>query len=70
MNYLKPNCVNNSSRKLSNSYEVERISEIIECPTDIVRHCMLQIGPSLPAIEMYWQMNRDRLLEQFQTVKK
>jgi len=31
---------------------------------------MLQIGPSLPAIDAYWQMNKDRLLEEFQTVKK
>lgn len=52
----------------SNSDEIKRISEIIECPVDIVRHCMMQIGPSLPAIDAYWQMNRDRLLYQFQVI--
>ncbi|MDG1332611.1 MAG: hypothetical protein P8P74_09795 [Crocinitomicaceae bacterium] len=61
--------MNNSPHLLSNSEEIKRISEIIDCPIDIVRYCMLQIGPSLPAIEAYWQMNKDRLLQKFETVK-
>lgn len=54
--------MNNTKLPLSNTDEVKRISEIIECPAEIVRHCILLIGPSIPAIEAYWQMNKDRLL--------
>jgi hypothetical protein len=62
---FKINCVNNSTHLISHSDEVKRISEIIECPIDIVHYCMLQIGPSLPAIDAFWQMNKDRLLREF-----
>jgi hypothetical protein len=31
---------------------------------------MLQIGPSLPAIDAYWQMNKERLLQEFEIAKK
>lgn len=62
--------MNNSTHLISSTEEVKRIAEVIECPVEIVQHCMLQIGPSLPAIDAYWQMNKDRLLQQFEVVKR
>jgi len=55
---------------MSKSDEIKRISEIIECPMEIVQHCMLQIGPSIPAIDAYWQMNKDRLIYEVESLKK
>ncbi|MCJ8288507.1 MAG: hypothetical protein HRT58_00630 [Crocinitomicaceae bacterium] len=62
--------MNNSKLLMSKSDEIKRISEIIECPMEIVQHCMLQIGPSIPAIDAYWQMNKDRLIYEVESLKK
>ncbi len=56
--------VNNSRFLIKREDEAQRISKIIDCPVEIVQHCMLQIGPSLPAIEAYWEMNKERLLKE------
>ena len=56
--------VNNSRFQIKRDDEIHRIAKIINCPVEIVQHCMLQIGPSLPAIEAYWEMNRERLLKE------
>ena len=60
----KRNSVNNSKKLTPNDREIDRIAKLIDCPVEIVRHCMLQIGPSVPAIDAYWQMNKDRLMIQ------
>jgi hypothetical protein len=60
----KRNSVNDSKITTPNDREIERISKLIDCPIEIVRHCMMQIGPSVPAIDAYWQMNKDRLMVQ------
>lgn len=62
--------MNNSKLPISTTDEIKRISEIIECPVEIVRHCMLQIGPSIPAIDAYWQMNKDRLMYEVGATKE
>lgn len=62
--------MNYSKLPISDADEIKRISEMIQCPVEIVRHCMLQIGPSIPAIDAYWQMNKDRLIYEVQSVKK
>ncbi len=61
--------MNNSRFHIKRKDEAERISTIIDCPVEIVQHCMLQIGPSLPAIEAYWQMNKERLLHEMEHAK-
>lgn len=58
--------MNNSQPTTAQQNEIERISKIIDCPVKIVRHCMLLIGPSIPAIDAYWQMNKDRLMCQIE----
>lgn len=55
---------------MSDTDEVKRIAEILGCPVEVVRYCMLRVGPSIPAIDAYWQMNKERLLREVGTTKK
>jgi len=62
--------VNDTKLPISNYSEIQKISNIIDCPVEIVQHCMLQIGPSIPAIDAYWQMNKDRLIYEAEQLRK
>jgi len=62
--------MNETKLPISNASEIQKISDIINCPVEIVQHCMLQIGPSIPAIDAYWQMNKDRLIREVELLKK
>ena len=40
-------------------------SERIGCSEEVMRHCIMRLGPSFPAVKAYYEMNKDRLKFQF-----
>lgn len=48
---------------LSVEEEIQQLALRLNCPKHLVLYCSHQVGPSIAAIECYWDMNKEWLMK-------
>jgi hypothetical protein len=54
----------NRKNQSTDTEKVRILSSKLGCPEKIVRHCMMKVGKSERAVQLYLEMNKERLLWQ------
>jgi len=54
----------NRKNQPTDTEKVRILSSKLGCPEKIVRHCMMKVGKSERAVQLYLEMNKERLLWQ------